>query len=68
MEQFITSLYNVVETCDFGGLKNKMICDTIVVGIHDQALSERLQWQTSTWRRPKPLSGKEKQHTSINSL
>ena len=43
MEQFITSLYNLVETCDFGDLKNEMICDRIVVGIWDQALSERLQ-------------------------
>ena len=43
MEQFITSLYNLVETCDFGDLKNEMIRDRIVVGIRDQALSERLQ-------------------------
>ena len=43
MEQFITSLYNLVETCDFGDLKNEMIRDRIVVGIQDQALSERLQ-------------------------
>ena len=43
MEQFITSLYNVVETCDFGGLKNEMICNMIVAGIQDQALSKRLQ-------------------------
>ena len=43
VEQFITSLYNLVETCDFGDLKNEMIRDRIVVGIRDQALSERLQ-------------------------
>ena len=43
VEKFITSLYNLVETCDFGDLKNKMIRDRIVVGIRDQALPERLQ-------------------------
>ena len=43
VEQFITSLYNLVETCHFGDLKNEMIRDRIVVGIWDQALSEHLQ-------------------------
>ena len=43
VEQFITSLYNLVDTCDFGDLKNKMIRDRIVVGIWDQALSKCLQ-------------------------
>ena len=42
-EQFITSLYNLVKTCDLGDLKNEMTHDRIVVGIWDQALSERLQ-------------------------
>ena len=42
-EQFITSLYNLVKTCDLGDLKNVMTHDRIVVGIWDQALSERLQ-------------------------
>ena len=43
MEEFITSMYNLVETCYFRDLKNKMILDRIVFGIQDQALSERLQ-------------------------
>lgn len=43
MKQFITSLYNLVETCDFGDLKNEMIRDRIIVGIRDQAISKRLQ-------------------------
>ena len=43
MEQFITSLYNLVETYDFGHLKNEMIRDRIFVGIKDQALFECLQ-------------------------
>ena len=42
-EQFITSLYNLVEDCDYGELKDQMIRDRIVVGIRDRALSEKLQ-------------------------
>ena len=42
-EQFFTSLYNLVKTCDLGDLKNEMTHDRIVAGIWDQALSERLQ-------------------------
>ena len=43
VEQFITSLYTLAENCDYGDLKDHMICDRIVVGIRDQAQSERLQ-------------------------
>ena len=43
VEQFITSLYNLMETCAFGDLKEEMIYDRIVVRICDQALSECLQ-------------------------
>ena len=43
VEQFITSLYNLVETCHFEDLKNEMIRDRIIVGIWNQALSEHLQ-------------------------
>ena len=42
-EQFITSLYALVETCEYGTLKDEMIRDRIVVGIRHNALSERLQ-------------------------
>ena len=67
VEQFITSLYNLVETCNFGDLKNKMIRDRIVIGIWDQALSEHLQTVADlTLEKPKPLSGKEKRHTTIS--
>ena len=43
VEQFITSLYTLAENCDYGDLKDQMIRDRIVVGIRDQAQSERLQ-------------------------
>ena len=43
IEQFITSLYTLAESCDYGDLKDQMIRDRIVVGIRDQSQSERLQ-------------------------
>ena len=43
VEQFITSLYNLVENCAYGDLKDEMIRDRIVVGICDTSLAERLQ-------------------------
>ena len=43
MEQYITSLYRLVETCDYGGLHNEMLRDRLVVSICDAAMSERLQ-------------------------
>jgi len=42
-EQYITALYNLVETCDYADLKEEMIRDRLVVGIRDKFLSERLQ-------------------------
>ena len=43
MEQFITSLYNLAENCEYGEMKGEMIRDHIIVGICDRALSEQLQ-------------------------
>ena len=43
VEEFITSLYTLVESCNSGDLKGQMIRDRIVVGIRDQPQSERLQ-------------------------
>ena len=43
VEQFITNLYQLAEHCEYGGLKDKMIRNRIVVGIRDTILSERLQ-------------------------
>jgi hypothetical protein len=40
-EQFITSLYNLVEDCEYGNLTDQMIRDCIVVGTRDRALSEK---------------------------
>ena len=38
-EQFIMSLYNLAENCEYSDLKDQMIRDRIVVGIHDQSQS-----------------------------
>ena len=43
IKQYITALYELVETCEYGDLRDKVLRDRIVVGIRDQALSERLQ-------------------------
>ena len=40
VEQFITSLYNLVADCNFGELKDKLIRDRIVVRIRAASLSQ----------------------------
>ena len=42
-ETYITELYRLVETCDYGGMKEEMLRDRLVVGIRDTRLSEKLQ-------------------------
>ena len=42
-EQYIMELYRLAENCDYGGLKDEMIRDRLVVGIRDTALSQQLQ-------------------------
>uniref|UniRef100_A0A1X7UWW3 Uncharacterized protein n=1 Tax=Amphimedon queenslandica TaxID=400682 RepID=A0A1X7UWW3_AMPQE len=43
VEIFITALHKLVATCEYKTLHDEMIQDRIVVGIHNQALSERMQ-------------------------
>ena len=43
VEQYITALYDLAEFCEYGTLKGEMIRDRLVVGILDQALSEKMQ-------------------------
>ena len=47
IEQYITSLYNLIEHCEYGTLKVEMIKDRVIVGIRDSSLSERLQMDES---------------------
>ena len=42
-DEFIAALYNLVETCNYGNLKEEMLRDRLVVGIRDATLSEKLQ-------------------------
>ena len=42
-EEYITVLYGLIETCDYGALKDEMLRDRLVVGIRDTAISEKLQ-------------------------
>ena len=42
-EQYITTLYRLAETCEYGELTSQMIRDRLVVGIQDISLSERMQ-------------------------
>ena len=43
VEQYISELYALVETCEYGNLTEEMLRDRIVVGIRDEAISKRLQ-------------------------
>lgn len=43
VDSFVTSLYTLAETCDFGNLKDELIRDRIVIGIRNARTSERLQ-------------------------
>ena len=43
MEQYIATLYRLIETCDYGDFTDEMLRDRLVVGIRDTALSKRLQ-------------------------
>ena len=42
-EHYIMALYELAENCDYRDMKSEMIRDRLVVGIRDNALSERLQ-------------------------
>ena len=46
-EQYITSHYRLVETCEYGMLKEEMLRDRIVVAIRDLSLSEKLQMDST---------------------
>ena len=43
IEQYLTALYELIENCEYGDLKDEFLRDRIVVGIRDAALSEKLQ-------------------------
>ena len=46
-EQYIMALYDLIEFCEYGELKNEILRDCLVVGIRDGALSEKSQLDSS---------------------
>ncbi len=40
IEEYITALYALVQSCDYGMLQEQLLRDRIVIGIRDTALSE----------------------------
>ena len=45
VEQFISEIHRLADCCDFKNMKDELIRDRLIVGIHDNALSERLQME-----------------------
>jgi len=45
VEQFISEIHRLADRCDFKNMKDELIRDRLVVGIRDNALSERLQME-----------------------
>ena len=45
-EDYITVLHQLAESCEYGDIKEEMIRDRLVVGIRDEAMSERLQMES----------------------
>ena len=43
VDSFIQDLYRLADDCEYGLLKNELIRDRIIVGVLDDALSDRLQ-------------------------
>jgi len=41
VDSFVTALYSLIETCEYGNIKNELIRDRIVIGIRDTRVSER---------------------------
>ena len=43
VEQYITALHHLVETCEYGDLRDEMLRDRLVWGIRDSTTSQKLQ-------------------------
>ena len=46
VDSFLTALHCLAERCDYGALREQMIRDRLVVGLHDAALAEKLQLES----------------------
>ncbi|XP_064486119.1 uncharacterized protein LOC135398664 [Ornithodoros turicata] len=47
VEEFVRELHRLAATCEYGALKEELIRDRLVVGLHDKGLSEKLQLDSS---------------------
>lgn len=45
-DHHITEIHWLAEECKFGGMKDKLIHDHLVIGIRDSAISESLQLES----------------------
>ena len=43
VDSFIQDLYRLADDCGYGTMRDILICDRIVVGVNDEALSDRMQ-------------------------
>ena len=70
VEQYISALYELVESCEYGRLRDEMLRDRIVVGIRDLRLSERLQMDANLTldNAKKAVRQKEAVHKQTKSL
>ena len=41
-ESFIIAVHKLAETCEYGDLREELICDRIIAGIRDQKLATKL--------------------------
>ena len=42
-DEYIATLFGLAENCEYGGLKDELVRDRLVVGIRDETLSRQLQ-------------------------
>ena len=42
-EEYVTALYGLIESCEYGTMKDELLRDRLVVGIRDSTVSQKLQ-------------------------
>ena len=46
-EDYITTLHQLAQGCEYGGMTDELIRDQLVMGIRDESLSEHLQIESN---------------------
>ena len=69
-QQYITCLYSLIETCEYGTFKEEMLRDRLVVGIRDAAMSQKLQMdaELTLEKTKKAIRQKEAVHEQQREL